>query len=103
MTPPDTVAADATRAQQPRAVAGQQLAEQLAALPRRRYDDAAGRHHPGRVRGAESRWSRPSSGGGGAAAPRGGVEPSTPIIFLDTDKLFGETRRYRDRSRPSCA
>ncbi|MCF4167097.1 phosphoadenylyl-sulfate reductase [Zavarzinia compransoris] len=25
------------------------------------------------------------------------VDPSIPVIFLDTDKLFGETLRYRDR------
>jgi phosphoadenosine phosphosulfate reductase len=25
------------------------------------------------------------------------IDPSTPIIFLDTGKLFGETLRYRDR------
>jgi phosphoadenosine phosphosulfate reductase len=25
------------------------------------------------------------------------VEPSTPVIFLDTGKLFGETLRYRDQ------
>jgi phosphoadenosine phosphosulfate reductase len=24
------------------------------------------------------------------------VDPSTPVIFLDTEKLFGETKRYRD-------
>ena len=24
------------------------------------------------------------------------IEPATPVIFLDTGKLFGETRRYRD-------
>ena len=24
------------------------------------------------------------------------VDPATPILFLDTDKLFGETLRYRD-------
>ena len=24
------------------------------------------------------------------------IDPATPIIFLDTGKLFGETRRYRD-------
>lgn len=26
-----------------------------------------------------------------------GIDPATPVLFLDTDKLFGETRRYRDR------
>lgn len=26
-----------------------------------------------------------------------GIDPSVPVLFLDTDKLFGETRRYRDR------
>jgi phosphoadenosine phosphosulfate reductase len=25
------------------------------------------------------------------------VEPSTPVVFIDTGKLFGETLRYRDR------
>ncbi len=25
------------------------------------------------------------------------VEPATPVVFLDTGKLFGETLRYRDR------
>lgn len=25
------------------------------------------------------------------------VDPRTPVLFLDTGKLFGETRRYRDR------
>ncbi len=24
------------------------------------------------------------------------IDPSTPVLFLDTGKLFGETRRYRD-------
>src|SRR5262249_4912772 len=26
-----------------------------------------------------------------------GVDPSTPVLFLNTGKLFGETLRYRDR------
>src|SRR6185503_13075416 len=26
-----------------------------------------------------------------------GVDPNTPILFLNTGKLFGETLRYRDR------
>ncbi len=26
-----------------------------------------------------------------------GIDPGVPVLFLDTDKLFGETRRYRDR------
>ncbi len=26
-----------------------------------------------------------------------GIDPAVPVLFLDTDKLFGETRRYRDR------
>jgi phosphoadenosine phosphosulfate reductase len=25
------------------------------------------------------------------------IDPTTPVIFLDTGKLFGETRRYRDQ------
>lgn len=25
------------------------------------------------------------------------IDPAVPVLFLDTDKLFGETRRYRDR------
>ncbi len=27
------------------------------------------------------------------------IDPATPIIFLDTGKLFGETKRYRDQLR----
>lgn len=26
-----------------------------------------------------------------------GIDPATPVLFLDTGKLFGETLRYRDR------
>ena len=26
-----------------------------------------------------------------------GIDPATPVVFLDTRKLFGETLRYRDR------
>lgn len=26
-----------------------------------------------------------------------GIDPATPVLFLDTGKLFGETRRYRDQ------
>ena len=26
-----------------------------------------------------------------------GIDPATPVIFLDTGKLFGETLRYRDK------
>ena len=25
------------------------------------------------------------------------IDPNTPILFLNTGKLFGETLRYRDR------
>ena len=98
MTPPDTVSADALLPQQPWVAAGWRRAEQLA----RRYRDA----HTETLLAAmirdefQGRIALVSSFGAEAAVLLhlvASIEPATPVIFLDTGKLFGETRRYRDR------
>ena len=98
MTPPDT--ARRTRRSRPksRAVAGQRGVR----AAHQRYRDAdTATLLAGIIRdefaGQIALVSSFEDGGGGAAASSREVEPSTPIIFLDTDKLFGETRRYRDQ------
>ena len=98
MTPPDTVSADALPPQQPWVAAGWRRAEQLA----RRYRDTDTEalpvamirdEFPGRIALVSS------FGAEGAVLLHlvASIEPATPVIFLDTGKLFGETRRYRDR------
>jgi phosphoadenosine phosphosulfate reductase len=98
VTPPDTVSEDALAPQRTRAADGQQLAEQLT----QRYRDAdTTTLLAGMIRDEFAGQIALVSSFGAEAAVLlhlvAGVEPSTPIIFLDTDKLFGETRRYRDQ------
>jgi len=55
--------------------------------------EAIGREFPGRI-------AVVSSFGADSAVLLhlvAGIDPGVPVLFLDTDKLFGETRRYRDR------
>ena len=69
MTPPDSFRRRTRAAKQPghRRLRASRAA--YAALPRRGYGDAAGRHRPGRVRGADRAGLIVRDGGGGAAAP----------------------------------
>jgi phosphoadenosine phosphosulfate reductase len=98
MTPPDTLSPPEPTALQPWVVAGFERAEQLT-LRYRQSDTAtllAGivrDEFPGQI-------ALVSSFGTEAAVLLhllARIEPSVPVIFLDTEKLFGETRRYRDR------
>jgi phosphoadenosine phosphosulfate reductase len=98
MTPPDTLSPPRPAALQPWVVAGFERAEQLTG--RYRHADTATLlaaivrdEFPGQV-------ALVSSFGAEAAVLLhllARIEPSIPVIFLDTEKLFGETRRYRDR------
>lgn len=97
MTPPDTVSADALPPRQPWVAAGWRRAEQLM----RRYRDADTEALLAAIIRAEfpGRIALVSSFGAEAAVLLhlvASIEPATPVIFLDTGKLFGETRRYRD-------
>jgi phosphoadenosine phosphosulfate reductase len=100
MTPPDTLAGDgfAAPARETAVLAGTLRAEALV----ERYRDADTRgfleglirdEFPGRI-------ALVSSFGAEAAVLLhllSQIEPSLPVIFLDTGKLFGETLRYRDK------
>jgi phosphoadenosine phosphosulfate reductase len=98
MTPPDTLSPPEPAALQPWVVAGFERAEQL--TRRYRHADTATLlagivrdEFPGQI-------ALVSSFGTEAAVLLhllARIEPSIPVIFLDTEKLFGETRRYRDR------
>jgi phosphoadenosine phosphosulfate reductase len=98
MTPPDTLSPPEQAALQSWVVAGFERAEQLTG--RYRHADTATLlagivrdEFPGQV-------ALVSSFGTEAAVLLhllARIEPSIPVIFLDTEKLFGETRRYRDR------
>ena len=98
MTPPDTLSPPETAAWRPWVFAVARRAEQLALryaeadtptlLTAMLRDEFAGR------------IALVSSFGAEAAVLLhlvASIEPSTPVIFLDTEKLFGETLRYRDR------
>ena len=50
-----------------------------------------------RISGQDGRRVVVRLGVGGAAAHGGEIDPTTPVLFLNTGKLFGETLRYRDR------
>ena len=98
MTPPDTLSPPEPAALQPSVVAGFERAEQLS----RRYRDAdAATLLAGVIRDEfPGQIALVSSFGAEAAVLLHLVartEPATPVIFLDTEKLFGETRRYRDQ------
>jgi phosphoadenosine phosphosulfate reductase len=98
MTPPDTLSPPKTAAPPPQVVAGAQRAARLA----HRYADAdASALIAAMIRDEfPDRIALVSSFGAEAAVLLhlvASIEPATPVIFLDTGKLFGETLRYRDR------
>lgn len=95
MTPPDAIAAELTA--KPWLLAGVRRAERLSL----RYREADTQALLAAMICDEFRGgiALVSSFGAEAAVLLhlvAQIDPATPVIFLDTDKLFGETRRYRD-------